>query len=152
MDKTDSCNLVSDFCQRSQFWPRNQPNTLTKLVFLVSFYKISFQYSNAKSSHCIRNLRPYYKSKKFPCLILCFVAEILGIQKYVKIWCQHFDLNYSISSVKFQVVSGLELQLFDTMDALGFFSPGVVFFTLDEKRLVEGFYSFNMYILFFIFT
>ena len=38
--------------------------------------------------------------------------------------CQHSELYFPISSVKFQVVSGLELQIFDTME------PGVSMFII----------------------
>ena len=55
---------------------------------------------NAKTSHSIKNLRTLYNNKK-----------------NVKLMCQYSNLYISIYSGKFQVVLGLDLQLFNTMES-----------------------------------
>ena len=87
------------------------PNTF----FQYLFRKMYLQDSYAKNSHFTKYMRPHYNSQFFLCFILVLLQNTLDVQKYASILCHHSDLYFSFSSVKFQVVSGLELQVFDTM-------------------------------------
>ena len=80
-------------------------------------FGISLQDSNAKFSHSILNMRPHYNSQFYPATFIFLVLKPLDVYKHVQIVCQHYDLYFSISLIKFLVVSCLEINIFDTMES-----------------------------------
>ena len=108
----DLKNTVLEWSQKfariASFGPGILKTILLNLYFWYLLQKTSLQDSNAKTSQChCQNLGPHYKSNSSPALFYVLVLKLLDILKHDSIVCQHSDFYFSISLVRFQVVSGL---------------------------------------------